>query len=208
MSKKIKILSPQKILENFGKLFVKSVNGVTPDANGNVVVQGGGGGSLATLTDVDIDSPANNEVLAYNEVTGKWENKVGGGGGGVELGETSTTAYRGDRGKQAYDHSQTTGNPHNTPIPSKTSDLSNDSNFIVDANYVHTDNNYSDADAAIVAATSGTNTGDQDLSGLQPKTDNTLTTTDKTIVGAINEVNSKANDSENTKFLLANFLTR
>lgn len=33
---------------------------------------------------------------------------------GVSLGETSTTAYRGDRGKTAYDHSQlTTGNPHN-----------------------------------------------------------------------------------------------
>lgn len=34
---------------------------------------------------------------------------------GVSLGETSTTAYRGDRGKTAYDHSQTTtGNPHGT----------------------------------------------------------------------------------------------
>lgn len=30
------------------------------------------------------------------------------------LGETSSTAYRGDRGKTAYDHSQTTGNPHAT----------------------------------------------------------------------------------------------
>lgn len=34
---------------------------------------------------------------------------------GLKLGETSDTAYRGDRGKEAYDHSQkTTGNPHNT----------------------------------------------------------------------------------------------
>ena len=32
----------------------------------------------------------------------------------LALGETSTTAYRGDRGKIAYDHSQTTGNPHGT----------------------------------------------------------------------------------------------
>jgi hypothetical protein len=32
----------------------------------------------------------------------------------VALGETSSTAYRGDRGKIAYDHSQTTGNPHGT----------------------------------------------------------------------------------------------
>lgn len=33
---------------------------------------------------------------------------------GLVLGETSSTAYRGDKGKIAYDHSQTTGNPHNT----------------------------------------------------------------------------------------------
>lgn len=32
------------------------------------------------------------------------------------LGETPETAYRGDRGKIAYDHSQTTGNPHATTL--------------------------------------------------------------------------------------------
>ena len=32
----------------------------------------------------------------------------------LALGETASTAYRGDRGKIAYDHSQTTGNPHST----------------------------------------------------------------------------------------------
>lgn len=32
----------------------------------------------------------------------------------LALGETSSTAYRGDRGKIAYDHSLTTGNPHGT----------------------------------------------------------------------------------------------
>ena len=36
------------------------------------------------------------------------------GGGGVALGETSSTAYRGDRGKIAYDHSLSQGNPHDT----------------------------------------------------------------------------------------------
>ncbi|MCH7381594.1 MULTISPECIES: hypothetical protein [Acinetobacter] len=41
------------------------------------------------------------------------------GGGGVALGETSETAYRGDRGKVAFDHSQSQGNPHN----STTSDI-------------------------------------------------------------------------------------
>jgi hypothetical protein len=39
----------------------------------------------------------------------------------------------------------------------------------------------------------GTNTGDQDLSGLQSKKDASLETDSKTIVGAINEVNSVAN---------------
>lgn len=34
--------------------------------------------------------------------------------GGVALGETAATAYRGDRGKIAYDHSLSQGNPHNT----------------------------------------------------------------------------------------------
>ena len=71
----------------------------------------------------------------------------------VVLGETSATAYRGDRGKIAYDHSQTTHAPSNaqanviesikvngtalTPsskavnitVPTKTSDLTNDSGF-------------------------------------------------------------------------------
>ena len=32
----------------------------------------------------------------------------------LALGETASTAYRGDRGKTAYDHSQAAGNPHGT----------------------------------------------------------------------------------------------
>lgn len=34
----------------------------------------------------------------------------------LALGETSTTAYRGDRGKTAFDHAGSTGNPHGTAI--------------------------------------------------------------------------------------------
>lgn len=37
-------------------------------------------------------------------------------GSDLALGETSSTAYRGDRGKTAYDHSQTMGNPHGTTL--------------------------------------------------------------------------------------------
>lgn len=43
--------------------------------------------------------------------------------------------------KPSYSYSEITGTP---TIPSKTSDLTNDSNFVVDANYVHTDNNLTD----------------------------------------------------------------
>ena len=59
-------------------------------------------------------------VLGRDSLTGKAveipTSSFGGGGGGsgLALGETSSTAYRGDRGKIAYDHSQTTGNPHGT----------------------------------------------------------------------------------------------
>lgn len=48
---------------------------------------GGGGGSstLAGLTDVDITTPSNNQVLKYNSTSGKWENGAGGGGGASAL---------------------------------------------------------------------------------------------------------------------------
>lgn len=45
----------------------------------------------------------------YLKKGGLWEEA---GASSLTLGETPTTAYRGDRGKAAYDHSQTTGNPH------------------------------------------------------------------------------------------------
>ena len=47
------------------------------------------------------------------------------GGGGVALGETSSTAYRGDNGKIAYDHSLSQGNPHNAT----TSDINEGTNL-------------------------------------------------------------------------------
>lgn len=43
----------------------------------------------------------------------------GGGGGGLELGETSTTAYRGDRGKTAYDYAIAHNLVDNTPDSGK-----------------------------------------------------------------------------------------
>lgn len=48
-----------------------------------------------------------------NTLTWSLKGQLGGGSSILALGETSGTAYRGDRGKTAYDHSQATGNPHN-----------------------------------------------------------------------------------------------
>ena len=54
--------------------------------------------------------------------------------------------------------------------------------IVIDPNYVHTDNNYDDAAVEEVAK----------VAWKQDKTDNSLATDDKTVVGAINEVNSVA----------------
>ena len=68
-------------------------------------------GDIWQLTAVaDTWALQNDPSLVYEVVQGAVDS---GGGGGVSLGETASTAYRGDRGKTAYDHSQdTTTNPH------------------------------------------------------------------------------------------------
>lgn len=48
--------------------------------------------------------------------------------------------------KPSYTPQEVGALPANTYIPQKTSDLTNDSNYAVDANYVHTDNNYTTAE--------------------------------------------------------------
>lgn len=48
--------------------------------------------------------------------------------------------------KPSYTPQEVGSLPADTYIPQKTSDLTNDSNYVVDANYVHTDNNYTTAE--------------------------------------------------------------
>lgn len=52
-------------------------------------------------------------------------------GSDLALGETITTAYRGDRGKTAYDHSLVTGNPHSATTNDITD--STDKRYVTDA---------------------------------------------------------------------------
>jgi hypothetical protein len=67
--------------------------------------------SAAVYVRVPVDGPVNLSDLPIHVLSLV---PLPGGGSGVALGETASTAYRGDRGKQAYDHSQATGNPHST----------------------------------------------------------------------------------------------
>ena len=76
-------------------------------------------------------------------------------GSDLALGETPSTAYRGDRGKTAYDHSQATGNPHGA-----TTANINDS---ADRRYV------TDAKLTVLNNTSGTNSGDETQASIKTK---------------------------------------
>jgi hypothetical protein len=58
----------------------------------------------------------------------------------LALGETSSTAYRGDRGKIAYDHSQVTGsNPHSVPFSALASKPTTLSGFGITDAYTETE---------------------------------------------------------------------
>ena len=64
----------------------------------------------------DISGDFSDDAVSYPTVQAvkSWVGTQMSAVGSIILGETSDTAYRGDRGKAAYDHSQlTTGNPHN-----------------------------------------------------------------------------------------------
>lgn len=78
---------------------------------------GGGGGadSLTDLSDVSISSPQGGECLKYNATSGKWEN-------GDDAGNVQSDWNENDPTSGAYILNKPS-------IPSKTSDLTNDSGF-------------------------------------------------------------------------------
>lgn len=104
-----------------------------------------------------------------------------GGGGSLTLGETNVTAYRGDRGKEAYDHSQSSHAPADAVALSNsytdTEIAALDAAILIllaaKANALGADDNYvTDAMLVILGNTSGSNSGDQDISGLVVKANN------------------------------------
>ena len=59
----------------------------------NEITDKSGATELNGLSDVNVSSPTNGQVLSYNSTTEKWENKAGGGGGSSAtfLSQTLTT---------------------------------------------------------------------------------------------------------------------
>lgn len=122
--------------------------------------------------DINLATTNKTVVGAINELKDSIDNFKGGTGEGLTNEEKQHLV-------DAYAHSQS---PHVSAndIPTKVSQLNNDSGFItsIPEEYV-TDTELN---------TKGYLTEHQDISGLQPKSDTTLATSNKTISGAINEL--------------------
>lgn len=81
--------------------------------------------------------------------------------GAIEV-HSAVDSVNGKTGNVTLTASDVGALPDDTPIPSKTSDLTNDSDFAVDANYVHTDNNYDATAKEIVDGVTDALTGKVD----------------------------------------------
>jgi hypothetical protein len=86
---------------------------------------------------------------------------------GVVLGETEASAYRGDRGKIAFAHSQATGNPHG--LTKNDLELGKVPNLSFSGSNTGDETETTILEKLGISTLSGENTGDQDLSGLATK---------------------------------------
>ena len=105
---------------------------------------GGGGGSstLAGLNDVSITSAQDGQVLKYDANSSEWVNaNESSGGDTVSWTETQQSGTK----IAEIDINGTSTDVYAPTPPTNTSDLVNDSNFVSDASYVHTDNNFTSA---------------------------------------------------------------
>lgn len=142
------------------QIMIGSANGVVPlDSNGKIlaqylpsyvddVIEGSINDDLTKFTDLEGNVVTPETGKLYNDVVNgsgqlyRWGGTqyamIGGAGGGVALGETAATAYRGDRGKIAYEHSQTAHAPADATVVAKSN---TNGNVLISGNetvvYVH-----------------------------------------------------------------------
>lgn len=85
-------------------------------------------------------------------------------------------------------------------IVTTTSQLTNNSNFIVDSNYVHTDNNYTTTEKTNLSNQSGANTGDETSTTIKTKLGVASTTTDGYLTSTdYNKFNNKIDNVKISK---------
>jgi hypothetical protein len=80
--------------------------------------------ALANMTDVDISSPSNNQVLKYNSTSQKWENGTGGGGGASALDDLTDVDITSPADGDLLQYNGTSGEwENNAEIPNAVSAL-------------------------------------------------------------------------------------
>lgn len=94
---------------------------------------GGGASSLSDLSDTNISSPSDGQLLKYDAESGKWINGSGGSATVAELGDIQDVNLSNIADGQIIKWNATTSkwvNANLPTVPTKTSDLTNDSGFI------------------------------------------------------------------------------
>lgn len=134
---------------------------------------------LIIVYDDDTTSDAG-EVIVYSSV-----DSVNGKTGVVELTASDVGAL-----------------PDDTVVPSKTSDLTNDSNFVADASYVHTDNNYDATAKGIVDGVTTSLADKVDKVAGKGLSENDYTDADKAIVDGVTTALSGKVDKNGTDSLM------
>ena len=88
-----------------------------------------------TATDISNWNAKSDFSGSYNDLTNK-----------PTIGNATLTIQKNGTNVQTFTANATSNKTANITVPTKTSDLTNDSDFVEDASYVHTDNNYTTAD--------------------------------------------------------------
>ena len=104
------------------------------------------------------------------------------------IGDGELTLKRNGTVIGSFNANSTTSSAVDITVPTKTSDITNDSNFPVDADYVHTDNNYTTAEKTKLAGIeTGAEVNDPDtvIDSDYVHTDNNYTTAEKTKLAGI-----------------------
>lgn len=131
------------------------------------------------IKSVDVNE-LNHLIVTYDDDTTHDAGEIQTGGGSGEV-----ISVNGKKGVVVLEAADVGALPDDTEIPAKTSDLDNDSDFVSDANYVHTDNNYDDTAKGIVDGVTTELGNKVDKVAGKGLSKNDYTDEDKAIVGGV-----------------------